>query len=113
MPQVRVTRLAAAAASLALIAFALPAVAAGPSFNCRNASTYVEIAICDSRELSRLDRVLNLEYQKAQNRLDAYDGQDLADAQEGWIADRDSCVSYRCVDRAYRIRIAQLRRIGR
>jgi uncharacterized protein len=89
------------------------AKAAGPGFDCRYASTYVEIAICDSRELSRLDRVLNLEYRKAQNRLDEFDIQDLADAQDGWIARRDACGTLRCVDRAYRNRIAQLRNVGR
>jgi uncharacterized protein len=100
-------------AGLGLCSATLPAHAAGPSFNCRYASTYVEIAICDSRELSRLDRVLNLEYRKAQSRLDGYDIAELADAQAGWLADRDSCSSYGCIDDAYRTRIAQLRRVGR
>jgi uncharacterized protein len=88
-------------------------LAQGPGFNCNYASTYVELAICDSRELSRLDRVLNLEYAKAQNRLDSYDAADLAAAQDSWIARRDGCRNYGCVDRAYRTRIAFLRRFGR
>jgi uncharacterized protein len=92
---------------------AVPALAQGPSFNCRYASTYVELAICDSRELSRLDRVLALEYRKAINRLDRFDAADLADDQESWIGRRDSCDSNRCIDRAYRTRIALLRGVGR
>jgi uncharacterized protein len=109
-------RLASAALCAgAIIAIVAPqgARAEGPGFDCRYVSTYVEIAICDSRELSRLDRVLNFEYAKAQNRLDAYDAADLADRQDAWIGRRDSCRRYGCVDRAYRTRIAQLRRVGR
>ncbi len=102
-----------AAACVIVLASLSGVQAQGPSFNCRYASTYVEIAICDSRELSRLDRVLNLEYRRAMNRIGFREGAYLADDQSGWIGMRDNCGSYGCIADAYRRRIAFLRGYGR
>lgn len=85
---------------------------ASPSFNCRDAATYVELAICDSRELSRLDRILAREFRAAMNRLGRRDRAFLANEQARWIGERDSCESYGCVEDAYRTRIADLRLVG-
>jgi uncharacterized protein len=104
----------AALSAAALGTFAPAAFAQGPGFDCRAAATYVEIAICDSRELSRLDRVLNREYTNASARTESdFQMQELVSDQENWIGNRDSCSTYSCVLRAYRTRIGQLRAFAR
>jgi uncharacterized protein len=89
------------------------AAQAAPSFNCARAATYVEIAICGDSELSRLDRILNAEYRAAMDRLNRRGRILLEDEQATWVAFRDQCGEYFCVDDAYRTRIAYLRAVGR
>lgn len=70
-----------------------PAAAAekGPSFDCGKAATDVEKAICDDRDLSRLDRDLGAYYQAALKMLVAKPQirKEVADAQLAWIRKRD------------------------
>lgn len=67
------------------------AVAEQPSFDCAKASTTVELAICASAELSRLDRDLSAAYLAARNALGGSARQDLLDRQRAWLADRERC----------------------
>ena len=54
--------------SLAIVALAgSSALAAGPSFDCDNAKTADEIAICDSKLLSELDSIAAFAYEEVQD----------------------------------------------
>ncbi len=67
------------------------AMAQGPSFDCAKASTPVEVAICSSTHLSRLDREMAKVYASLRNELGVQARQDLLDRQRAWLADRDNC----------------------
>ncbi|WP_188013215.1 lysozyme inhibitor LprI family protein [Photobacterium damselae] len=52
--------------SLTLLSlFALPTLAATPSFDCTKASSSVEELICSNNELATLDNTLNTVYKQA------------------------------------------------
>ena len=81
----------------------------GPSFDCAQAATAVEAAVCASPDLAALDRELARVYGLA-----AEGGEGLRDAQRRWIADRDACGAGgtdlgRCVADAYAVRILEIR----
>lgn len=92
---------------------------AGPSFDCRRASTAVEQAVCDNPEYAAFDLELAGLYQRALLNLDprSPEARNLKDSQRAWIADRDDCGTiprsdYRfdqCIGNAYGRRIGELR----
>ncbi len=90
-----------------------PAVAQTPGFNCANAATFVENAICNDIGLARLDRILNTEYRRAQSRLNPYEREEAAGFQHEWLVRRDRCASRSCLETLYRDRIAVLQRAAR
>jgi len=84
------------------------------SFNCSMARTIVEHAICSSKEISDLDRILGDIYSSKRGRLRDNDRRSFTESQRAWIVERDGrCVSGRranlaCLSEAYRARIAEI-----
>lgn len=90
---------------------AMPEHTYDPAFNCSRASLAAELRICHSKELSFLDRALNIEYVKLlqlaarQAALSIIVGE-----QRSWLNQRDACGSNEpCLARSYRQRIAVMR----
>ena len=78
------------------------------SFNCDNAKTKIEVAICQSPELAHADKVLSTLY----NQLIAKRLNHIFKQQKEWLQDRNTCsVSSdlkRCLSNKYRDRILVL-----
>ena len=116
MPRIRGNKhmhiLPGALAALALLGAGARAeeVAGPPSFDCAEARSGAEQAVCASADLSALDRVLASVYARAAATPDA--PASLAGVQRGWIKGRDDCWKAEdlgaCVGRAYAERIAAL-----
>jgi uncharacterized protein len=100
----------AGAALLGCLTFDAGAMAPGPSFLCdKIAPDSVEAMICADAGLSALDRRLSGVYSAVRRKA----GSDVPKAeQRAWIKDRDECGKaddrHECVDKAYRLRIAEL-----
>lgn len=85
------------------------------SFECRNARSDVEQAICSSRDLARLDRQLGEAYQnKLTWAADAREAQRLREQQRAWLRVRDGACLTRsmamvaCLAPIYQKRIKEL-----
>jgi uncharacterized protein YecT (DUF1311 family) len=76
---------------LIVAAFVLPAAswAAAPSFNCANASSNVETAICRSRALTGADREMADAYRAAHQRLDREADRKLVEDQKAYLLARE------------------------
>ena len=61
----------------------------GASFDCKLAKTNIEKAICDDRELSRLDRKLARVYKYHSRYMKITDGQSFKREQIAWLKQRD------------------------
>jgi len=64
---------------------------AGPSFDCRRASTPVEHEICRTAYLAAYDRQIAALYAQALGLLDAADADALRTDQRLWLKVRDDC----------------------
>jgi uncharacterized protein YecT (DUF1311 family) len=78
------------------------------SFDCTKAATKVEVLVCNSQDLSRLDHILFRTYQEAmgftRNPLP------IRRSQRQWLKkERDSCVDRSCLQTLYEKRINELR----
>lgn len=80
----------------------------GPGYNCTRARKRDEIIICNSAELSALDRVLNDAYRDARTRVSDVDRDDLRAGQSAWLAERSRCRSAACIRDSYVTRIGEL-----
>jgi uncharacterized protein len=103
-------------AVLALLASALPAVAATPSFDCSGMLTPTEMVICSDGSLAALDRAVANAYRnkfdgmpiESANALDEV-VKSLVITQKAWMAHRDACGTDRtCIYKAYAVRKAAL-----
>lgn len=87
------------------------AAASGPSFDCAKASSRYEKMVCDTPELSALDRQLDGVFKQALARSTEKDV--LRAEQRGWIKGRDECWKasdvMACVRELYQVRIVELR----
>ncbi len=93
-------------ATLVLLAGCAPArQALGASFDCRRASTRVEVLICSDAVLSTLDDQLDASY-KTVDAGRALPG--LREEQRAWLAQRARCGDAACLGDLYRRRIADL-----
>ncbi|MDR1314634.1 MAG: lysozyme inhibitor LprI family protein [Deltaproteobacteria bacterium] len=103
----------AAALAAAFIVFAFPnSLSAQPSFDCRKASSSVEITICNSRTLANLDSQMAALYEAARN-ASYIDSKELLASQRRWWRQRDSqCGRSRraveCLEDMYNDRIGEL-----
>lgn len=104
--------------SLAIVALAFgstggSAAAEGPSYSCTKVETgSIEEMICQDGELSALDRKLAEVYAAASKKATNEHPPVLKAEQRGWIKGRDECWKSddkrRCVEDAYKRRIAEL-----
>jgi uncharacterized protein len=84
-------------------------VAQAQSFNCRAAYQPDEVLICQSARLSALDQRMSSLYFRLRNQLFGSDRRALEAEQARWLRSRHGCGrDFRCIERHYERRIAQL-----
>lgn len=88
-----------------------PAASASPSFNCRNARTRGEIAVCNDSGLASLDRQMAAQFNGALSRADSSERALLERTRGRFLAFRDSCRSDSCIADAYRGRMREIQDI--
>jgi uncharacterized protein YecT (DUF1311 family) len=89
---------------------AAPATA-NPRFNCRNARTRGEIAVCGDAGLANLDRQMASQYEIALSNADAAQRSMLRRTRNRFLSYRDSCRSDSCIADAYRGRMREIQDI--
>ena len=82
-----------------------------PSFNCRYARTWGEIAVCRNGQLAALDRQMATEYYRAISRGDPRQRRLLTSSRDDFLRNRDQCRSQGCVAQRYEERMAEIRTI--
>ena len=90
-----------------------PSASSNPSFNCRNARTRGEIAVCESDGLAALDRSMSAQYSAAVADADARQRAMLARTRDAFLRFRDNCPSEACMAQTYRGRMREIRDIMR
>ncbi|WP_300974610.1 hypothetical protein [Sphingomonas sp. LHG3406-1] len=88
-----------------------PSANVRPSFNCANARTRGEVAVCNSPELAALDRQMANFYQTAFRGSDADTRRLLERTRNRFLTFRDRCRNDACVADSYRGRISEIRDI--
>ena len=83
-------------------------VVARPSYDCRDARTQGEQAVCASPALAALDRDMAARYRAAEARADRPQARLLGFTRDRFLAFRDSCPSDACIANAYRGRIREI-----
>jgi uncharacterized protein len=103
----------------AVAAFAIAGLAAtsgeAASFNCNNAYSPTEHAICDNPQIGKLDdQTANLYYKILNNPAASYSLQNqVRQSQRNFISQRDSCgAGYNCLIDAYTDQIMYLKNIN-
>lgn len=95
-----------------LLGLSAVATAAAPSFNCGKAATPIEVLVCGSDALSKLDARLAEVYDAALDELPRRERAAQRKRQRQWLAERDACAGQDeaddCVSDSYEARIAQL-----
>jgi hypothetical protein len=82
--------------------------AARPSFNCANASTRGERAVCSDAGLASLDRQMAGQFVRARSQASAEERALLDRTRGRFLAYRDSCRSDACIADAYRGRMREI-----
>ena len=90
---------------------AIATAAAKPSFNCRHARRYGEIAACRDAELASLDRQMSAQFHRAMAGASPGARAMLERSRNRFLRSRDACRSYACVAAAYRQRMAEINSI--
>jgi hypothetical protein len=88
-----------------------PTASARPSFNCGNARTRGEIAVCRDSGLASLDRQMASQFYSARRNASPSERALLDRTRGRFLAYRDRCQSDSCIADAYRGRIAEIRDI--
>ena len=88
-----------------------PSPTASPSFNCRNARTRGEIAVCNDSGLASLDRQMASQFNSALSRADAEERALLQRTRSRFLGYRDSCRSDSCIADTYRGRMREIQDI--
>jgi uncharacterized protein YecT (DUF1311 family) len=84
------------------------AASARPSFNCANARTSGERAVCSDPELASLDRLMAAQYVAAVRRADSSERALLVRTRNEFLGHRDRCTSDACVAQIYRGRMREI-----
>lgn len=84
---------------------------ARPSFNCANARTRGEIAVCNDDGLATLDRRMAAQFGNAMSQADAGQRRLLTRTRDSFLRYRDQCTSNACVAETYRGRMREIRDI--
>jgi uncharacterized protein YecT (DUF1311 family) len=90
-----------------------PTTSSNPSFDCNDASTRGEIAVCESPALAALDRQMAAQFQAAFSDADRSQRALLANTRDSFLRYRDNCPSEACMAQTYRGRIREIRDIMR
>ncbi|GAA0787562.1 MULTISPECIES: MliC family protein [Pseudomonadati] len=94
------------------LSFSAIASSPSPSYNCNKAQDSIEKLICQSDELSQLDKQLQPLYSQAIKQLSHHDAQTLTAQQRGWIKGRNECWKAEdkteCTRASYQTRITEL-----
>lgn len=85
-----------------------PSASAQPSFNCANARTRGERAVCSDAGLAGLDRQMASQYQRAISGSSPDRQALLRRTRDRFLAFRDSCGSDACIADAYRGRMREI-----
>jgi hypothetical protein len=90
-----------------------PATAAQvrPSFNCANARTRGELAVCNDGGLASLDRQMGSQFSSALAEADPEQRDLLIRTRDQFLRYRDQCTSNACVAETYRGRMREIRDI--
>ncbi len=81
-----------------------------PSFDCSKTKTSIEEMICDSKELSKLDKLLSVSYHDA---LSKGNKQSIKEWQRVWLNnDRGICNDAQCLKKVYESQVSKLRAFG-
>ena len=81
---------------------------AGPSFNCRNARTFGERAVCGNDNLASLDRRMASQFNRAASAADPGERALLNRTRNRFLGYRDACRSDDCIADAYRGRMREI-----
>jgi len=84
---------------------------ASPSFNCANARTAGEIAVCRSPGLAALDRSMSAQYSAAIARADPAQRAILQRTRDAFLRYRDTCPNDACIAQTYQGRMREIRDI--
>ena len=87
------------------------AAAVTPSFNCSNARTSGEVAVCNDYRLAILDRRMATQFGSAMSEADAKQRALLTRTRDSFLIYRDRCTSNDCVAETYRGRMREIRDI--
>ena len=85
-----------------------PPTTASPSFNCRNARTRGEIAVCRAPGLAALDRQMAAQFNSAMGRADPEERALLQRTRGRFLSYRDGCRTDSCVADSYRGRMREI-----
>ena len=83
-----------------------------PSFNCANARTRGEVAVCGDSGLAALDRQMAGQYVDAMRDADPATRAMLQRSRDRFLTYRDQCPSSACIAQTYRGRIREIRDIA-
>jgi uncharacterized protein len=86
-------------------------VAARPSFDCGNAQTKGELAVCADAGLAALDRNMAAQYGRAMANASPEEQAQLRRTRDRFLAYRDRCPNRQCVGDAYVGRMREIRDI--
>ena len=101
--------IAAAALGALLIASAFDAPAGAQSFDCRNARSADEKAICQDSRLGELDKQLADVYDRAGGKLSKQERAEFENHETAFVNARRRCAEHRaCIEQSYRNRIQEL-----
>ncbi|MEO7815128.1 MAG: hypothetical protein ABIR87_06755 [Sphingomicrobium sp.] len=89
-----------------------PTASARPSFNCANARTRGEIAVCGDSGLAALDRQMAAQYVDALRDADPGTRAALQRSRDRFLGYRDQCPSSACIAQTYRGRMREIRDIA-
>jgi hypothetical protein len=85
-----------------------PTASVRPSFNCANARTRGERAVCSSGALAGLDRQMASQFNRAMTNASPGEREMLTRTRSRFLAYRDRCGSDACIAEAYRGRMAEI-----
>ncbi len=88
-----------------------PRAGEGPSFDCANARTGGERAVCSDAGLAALDRQMVAQYRQAVSSVDRRTRAELERSRNRFLSFRDQCPSDDCIADTYRGRMREIRDI--
>ena len=83
-----------------------------PSFNCANARTSGERAVCSDSGLAALDRTMAAQYGRAVSSADGNERELLRQTRDRFLRFRDRCPNRQCIADAYNGRMREIRDIS-